>query len=116
MKTILVIDDFSSARLYHSSLIRRMGHQAVEAADVHSARDILATQKIDLVLLDLLMPHGDGRLLIDKTVPPIIVVTSESERYGASGLSALPVKAVLNKPVLPATLQAAIAAAIGGPN
>ncbi len=110
MKTILVVDDFSTARLYHGSIIRRMGHQAIEAADTQSARDILASQKIDLVILDLLMPDGDGRLLIGQGPTPIIVVTSESERYGASGLSDLPVRAVLTKPVLPGDLQAAIAA------
>jgi len=118
MKKILVVDDFSSVRLYHCNLIKHMGHSPLEAGSITDARNILSRENVDLVLLDLLMPDEDGRSLLDgsrssgKSLPPIIVITSESEQYGAQGLSNLPVRKVLTKPVMPQSLESAITSAL----
>ena len=120
MKNILVVDDFPSVRLYHCNLVHHLGYNAIPAASVAEAQSILAQQPIHLVLLDLLMPEGDGRELLQRQGPagsiPYIVVTSESELYGASNLSQLQAYRVLNKPVTPRTLRVAIDSALAGAN
>ncbi len=122
MKTILVVDDFSSVRIYHKNLIRNLGYETVEATNAQEAWQVIEKQRIDLVLLDLLMPNGDGRSLLQMigakkaNMPHVVVITSESERYGASDLSSLDVFEILNKPVLPKDLARVVGNAIGGPN
>ncbi|MDQ8205495.1 response regulator [Pelagicoccus sp. SDUM812003] len=119
MKKVLVVDDFASVRIYHSNLIRHMGYVAIEAADGDAASKILSSTDIDLVLLDLYMPNKDGRSVIEtlgqgsRRKPPVIVITSESERFGSNQLSTLPVQSVISKPVRPAALKEAIMLAIG---
>jgi CheY-like chemotaxis protein len=58
-KTILVADDESSVR----RLIRRLlskEYKVVEAENGAAAIDIVKNQKIDLVLMDMMMPDTDG--------------------------------------------------------
>lgn len=113
-KRVLVVDDFPSVRIYHSNLIRHMGFEAIEAEDGEAAARVLSGTEIDLILLDLYMPNKDGRSLLTsianggRKTPPVIVITSESERFGASDLSKLPVCEVISKPVRPASLKGAI--------
>lgn len=121
MKNILIVDDFSSVRIYHRALIRNMGYAAFEAKSVDEALQTLSQQPIDLVILDLLMPGKDGQSLLEQLErsqrkPAVIVVTSESERYGATYVKHLPVCQVLSKPTSPEALKMAIAASLGGRN
>lgn len=119
MKKVLVVDDFASVRIYHSNLIRHMGFDAIEASDGEDAAKVLSRMEVDLILLDLYMPNKDGRSLLtslndrSRKQPPVIVITSESERFGSSNLSQLPVANVISKPVRPAELRKAIHQAIG---
>jgi CheY-like chemotaxis protein len=59
IKTILVADDESSVR----RLIRRLlnkEYKVVEAENGAAAVEIVNTQKIDLILMDIMMPETDG--------------------------------------------------------
>jgi len=58
-KVILVVDDESNVRL----LLRRMlatDYTVIEAKDGSKAVDLARKQKIDLILLDVMMPGIDG--------------------------------------------------------
>lgn len=120
MKKVLVVDDFSSVRLYHCKMIQNLGYEAFQAESISQARAILAREKIDLILLDLLMPDEDGRAFIESEaasrLPPTIVITSESEDYGAKNLSLKKARCVLTKPVRPQNLQNAVKAALDSRN
>lgn len=120
MKKVLVVDDFSSVRLYHCKMIQNLGYEALQAESISQARSILAREKIDLMLLDLLMPDEDGRAFLESEavsrIPPTIVITSESEEYGAKNLSLARACCVLTKPVRPQNLQEAVRTALRSRN
>ncbi len=57
---VLVIDDDEAARLMTNITLEQAGFQVMEAADCASARARFAERKPDIVLLDVLLPDGDG--------------------------------------------------------
>jgi diguanylate cyclase (GGDEF)-like protein/PAS domain S-box-containing protein len=57
---VLVVDDDEAARLMTSITLEQSGFQVIEAADCASARARFAERKPDIVLLDVLLPDGDG--------------------------------------------------------
>jgi CheY-like chemotaxis protein len=64
--TILVVDDDRAVRKVIREFLERDGHQVVEATDGAEAIEAYSADKIDLMVLDLLMPNRDGfEALID---------------------------------------------------
>ncbi len=59
-RLVLVVDDDEAARLMTSITLEQSGFQVIEAADCASARARFAERKPDIVLLDVLLPDGDG--------------------------------------------------------
>ena len=57
---VLVVEDDEAARLTTSITLERAGYRVMEAADCASARARFDEQKPDLILLDVLLPDGDG--------------------------------------------------------
>jgi diguanylate cyclase (GGDEF)-like protein/PAS domain S-box-containing protein len=57
---VLVVDDDEAARLMMVATLKQAGNRVLEAADCASARALFAAHKPDLVLLDVLLPDGDG--------------------------------------------------------
>jgi DNA-binding NtrC family response regulator len=60
MARLLVVDDEASARATLALLLRKRGHQVLEADSVTMATKRLAEEMFDLVVTDLRMPDGDG--------------------------------------------------------
>ncbi len=86
--TVLVVEDFAIYRsvLRQVCLSECKASRVLEAPDLLTARAALATEAIDLVLLDLDLPDGSGFDLIDEqlkrtTRPKIIVVSAHCEDY-----------------------------------
>lgn len=85
MTRILTVDDSVSIRQMVASTLRGCGFEVVETADGEEALAIARTQRFDLVLTDVNMPHMDGialvralRTLPDYRFTPILVLTTES--------------------------------------
>jgi diguanylate cyclase (GGDEF)-like protein/PAS domain S-box-containing protein len=57
---VLVVDDDEAARLMTTITLEQSGFQVMEAVDCASARARFAERKPDIVLLDVLLPDGDG--------------------------------------------------------
>lgn len=57
---VLVVEDDEAARLTTSITLERAGYRVLEAADCASARARFAESKPDIILLDVLLPDGDG--------------------------------------------------------
>jgi diguanylate cyclase (GGDEF)-like protein/PAS domain S-box-containing protein len=57
---VLIVEDDEAARLTTSITLERAGYQVMEAADCASARARFAECTPDIVLLDVLLPDGDG--------------------------------------------------------
>ncbi len=112
MKTILVADDLACARTFHTHLLQQLGHQVVTAADGLEALEKLRTHRIDVVLLDMLMPRMDGceflrrmRAMPGYASVPVLVVTSEADREHEELFRAAGATAFLGKPAHPDAMQ-----------
>ena len=82
MKTILIIeDDISIARLI-KTYVSFAGYEAAIAPDGELALgDALGEEKYNLVILDLMLPHVDGEMVLEtikKLRLPVIVVSAKS--------------------------------------
>ena len=83
MKVLIVEDTVELARAL-GDFFALGGHSADIAGDLSSAQDYLSVSHFDMVLLDIMLPDGDGRGLLksirkrDDSIP-IIVMTAKSE-------------------------------------
>lgn len=60
MSTILIADDESRIRRLVSDFLKRDGHTIVEAADGNVAMELIESKRLDLAILDVMMPGRDG--------------------------------------------------------
>jgi len=60
MATILVIDDEDSIRHLLKDVLEKASHRVLEARDGREGLNLYQKNKIDLVLMDILMPGTDG--------------------------------------------------------
>lgn len=110
-QTILIVDDFASVRLYHSSFLRRKGYHCLNAGNGREALQCLRQNSVDLILLDMMMPVMDGESLLAAIADdpvlgrlPVLAITSEAP-LAPGILPARPGRIqVLAKPVVPDTL------------
>lgn len=85
-KIALIADDSSTIRKFVAFALKSMGIEVVMASDGMEALEKLNTEKFDLVITDLNMPHLDGYELISSIREisqykdtPIIILSSESD-------------------------------------
>lgn len=60
MATILVIDDEDSIRTLLKDVLEKAGHRVLQAHDGRAGLAAYQKNKVDLVLMDILMPNTDG--------------------------------------------------------
>ncbi len=101
---ILVVDDILENRDYLSQLLEHYGFTVIQASDGFEALDIFEKHKIDLLLIDTLMPGISGFETIekirikDKKIPILTVSANvfeedklEAQKVGANGFLAKPI-------------------------
>jgi len=89
-KTILVVEENLNTRRMLRSQLERKGFAILEASDADEALTVARKQRIDLILLDLLMPKlGEDDLLgafkedpATENVPVLIISVEESKESG----------------------------------
>jgi len=83
---ILVVDDEPAIRRLLRSTLGVQDYTVLEAASVAQALELLEREKVDLIILDLGLPDGDGFEVIRKLRPdsqvPIIVLSSRDDERG----------------------------------
>lgn len=113
--TLLIVDDHPAFRRAARRTLSAGGFDVIGEADgVASARDILATVRPGVVLLDVNLGDGNGfevaEWLRTQDDPPVIVMTSDGEREDLeapalkSGALAFTEKAALTAAALTAVL------------
>lgn len=117
--TLLVIDDSEQSRELLGRHLGRQGHRVLSAASGDEGLEILRSERVDLVFLDLVMPRMSGLelLAILKADPvlravPVIVVSGISETSGVIRCIEAGAEDYLNKPFNPTLLQARLAAGL----
>jgi len=77
---ILIVDDDAGIRRLISSFLDKHGFQAATAANPVEMRTMLATQRYDLIVLDVMMPKEDGLSALSSLQreggPPVIMLSA----------------------------------------
>ena len=80
---ILIVDDHREIRELVSRALVKEGFRVSTAADGKAMRNVLADSRIDLILLDLMLPGESGltlcREIRSQSNTPIIMVTAKGE-------------------------------------
>lgn len=111
-KTILVVDDASLVRLYYRSILEPAGFQVKEALNGLEAIEVVLSTKVDMLIVDVNMPHMDGFTFIDtvrrKELPlaglPALVTSTEGAQADFDAARAAGANYYLVKPIDPAAL------------
>jgi CheY-like chemotaxis protein len=83
-KTILCVDDEPTALFLRKAVLQKFGFRVITAPSAKEALQILAHERVDLVLSDLLMPEVVGTELariVKQRYPglPVVVVSGVNE-------------------------------------
>lgn len=122
MANILIIDDNAIMRKNIWFMLRREKHTIFEAEDGPIGIAIARKEKIDLVLLDFMLPYMSGEQVArylydhnDLNHIPVIMLTAMNQSDLIFNLLKLNVRAYLLKPVKAETLKDRISAVLGDP-
>lgn len=102
-ETILVVDDEETIRRLLRDLLEAKGYRVLEASDGREALGVFDREKVDLVILDMVMPDMGGRetyvrLRERKGDVRTILSTGYAEDERARELMAMGVRAFVQKP------------------
>ena len=116
---VLVIDDDAGVREAISRMIKHVGCRAVAVESGHAGLAVFRTERVDLILLDLVMPEMDGVQFLaglrqmDEEVPVIIVTGYPDSDLMAQANTYGPIM-LLAKPVAQEKLNRAVRLALHG--
>ncbi|MBI5538138.1 MAG: response regulator [Deltaproteobacteria bacterium] len=84
---VLVIDDSPTLRKVVGHILARYDYEAVVAVDGQAGLDMLSTEKVDLILLDFVMPRMNGyqfcrelRAMAEHKTLPVVLMSAKAER------------------------------------
>jgi|SRR5919197_1604594 CheY-like chemotaxis protein len=116
-RTVLVVDDDPTVRLLCRVSLEPSGFRVTEAADGDEALELIAADRPDVILLDIMMPRVSGwqvaaELLNARATDkiPIVFITAltrRADRLRAAGLGAI---GYVTKPFDPAALAPTLTA------
>lgn len=112
---VLVVDDERINRLLITKLLQKHGYATLETENGDEVLEIVTREKVDLVLLDLIMPRVDGfevlrelRLVYDQSALPVIIVTANDSSDQAVKAFQLGANDFVTKPLDPGVALARI--------
>ena len=112
--TVLIVDDESRMRKLIKDFLKQKGYKTIEAQDGEKAIKIFeeGTEKIDLILLDVMMPKLDGWSVLRKIRQtsniPVIMLTARGEEQDELFGFELGVDEYITKPFSPKILVARV--------
>lgn len=113
-ETILVVDDNREIVYSISELLKYEGYQVIKAYDGMEALEALEREKIDLILLDVMMPKMNGlsalMKLRERSKIPVIILSAKTEESDKVSGLVLGADDYVEKPYQPAELTARVKA------
>ena len=103
-KTILFVDDEINLRTFLSKTLRRDGYEVLEADSLAAARQHLAVSWIDMIILDRVLPDGEGLALLrelrqNESWLPVVMLTAHGAIDNAVAAMKMGAYDYLTKPV-----------------
>ena len=118
--TVMTVDDNRTVREIISTSLEECGYDVVAAADGNVALELLQVRRVQLILLDVMVPDLDGRGFLealrsrdDKT--PVILLTAKTETRVISECLKFGIKSYISKPIIPEQLIREIESILGPP-
>ncbi len=119
MSTILLVDDDRYILQHLSAMIDSFGHTAISTIYPESLFDMLDSESIDLILLDIFMPQIDGISLLKQLKKhflyhkiPVIVLTGDARKELLEECFSEGAIDYINKPINDIVLKARINSAL----
>ena len=116
---VLVVDDIEDNRDMLARRLRRQGYEVLTAAGGHVALDTLAKTRVDLVLLDVMMPGLDGVAVLQRMKAdaglrdiPVVMISALDELDSVVRCIELGAEDYLGKPFDPVFLNARVGACL----
>ncbi|SMD09736.1 response regulator transcription factor [Sporomusa malonica] len=111
-KTVLIVDDELRMRKLVADFLIREGYSILEADNGQLALELLPKEKVDLVILDVMMPKLDG-LMVCKEIRkianiPVIMLTAKGEEADQLVAFELGADEYVTKPFSPKVLTARV--------
>ncbi len=82
-RKILVVDDTRNVQVMLSDFLANQDFEVLTAADGREAQEVLRSESVDLVLLDIMMPNMDGYQFISQlrraSSVPVIMITAKQQ-------------------------------------
>ncbi len=115
-KSILIADDDVNIRRLITELLESEGFEVLQAKDGREALQFAMEGSVDLIILDIIMPHMDGmevcKKLRDETTIPIIFLTAKDDITDLVSGFAIGGDDYITKPFKGAELVARVKAAL----
>ena len=116
-RRVLIVDDEPPNRRLLASMLKHEGYELVHAENGRVAVDVIASEPIDVVLLDVMMPLLDGietckvvRQHLDKPLLPIVMITALTDHSSRLRAKQAGVDDFITKPVYKDELLARVRA------
>lgn len=117
--SVLVVDDDPVTRQMLSGTLEERGHRVTTADDGRRGLDLVRSERFDVVLLDVLMPHLNGYDVLEHMKGdeelrhiPVVMVTSVDEVESAVRCIELGADDYLSKPIDPVLVIARVNAGL----
>lgn len=113
--TVLIVDDEDKIRTMIKEYCKIENYKTLEASNGIEALDIIRNQKVDIIILDIMMPKMDGLTAyqeIKKYNIPTIILSARSEEYDKLTSFDLGVDDYITKPFSLKELMARIKAVL----
>ena len=115
---ILLCDDHDELRRLAVRILSSEGHEVVGVACATEARERLATERFDLLVLDLPLGAGSGLVVLEDAPaarPPVLLMSGDFDpQEGGRDAARYGVQATLAKPFDAREISAAVASLLAG--
>ena len=110
--SVLVVDDSDTLREQLCAELDGAGIATTQAGDLRSARRLLRDGDFDAVVLDLMLPDGEGTELLGAAGPPVIMLTGSGHPELVAAALQAGAHDFVHKPVEAVEIVARVGAAV----